>query len=73
MAGNNTKEIDRSIEWIFSKLRRPPFLWHLASSITIATVGFLSKVITGIVSIGIAMRKKSHFALSISMKFYAIA
>lgn len=42
-----TKDIDKSIEWIFKKLRRPPFLWHLASSLTIATVGFLSKVITG--------------------------
>lgn len=42
-----TNDIDKSIEWIFKKLRRPPFLWHLASSLTIATVGFLSKVITG--------------------------
>lgn len=41
------KEIGREIDWIFKRLRKPPLLWHLASSITIATVGFLSKVITG--------------------------
>lgn len=39
--------IGKEIEWIFKRLRKPPLLWHLASSITIATVGFLSKVITG--------------------------
>lgn len=47
MDGKNAQNIDKSIEWIFHKLRRPTFMWHLASSITIATVGFLSKVITG--------------------------
>lgn len=41
------KNISKDIEWIFARLRKPPFIWHLASSITIATVGFLSKVITG--------------------------
>lgn len=47
MDRNNARQIDKSIEWIFQKLRRPTLMWHLASSITIATVGFLSKVITG--------------------------
>lgn len=43
----DNKDVEKSIEWIFRKLRKPPILWHLASSLTIATVGFLSKVITG--------------------------
>lgn len=47
MDEQHVKELDKSIDWIFKRLRRPPLLWHLASSITIATVGFLSKVITG--------------------------
>lgn len=46
MDEQHVKELDKSIDWIFKRLRRPPLLWHLASSITIATVGFLSKVIT---------------------------
>lgn len=51
MDEQHVKELDKSIDWIFKRLRRPPLLWHLASSITIATVGFLSKVITGKVKV----------------------
>lgn len=36
-----------NIDWIFLRLRNPSKFWHIASTVTIAAVGFFSKFITG--------------------------
>lgn len=35
-----------NMDWIFRKLRAPSLNWHFASSLTVAAVGLLSKIIT---------------------------
>lgn len=39
--------MDYNIDWIFPALRKPLYLWNIASHFTVAAVGIFSKLLIG--------------------------